>query len=529
MKKKITLLISLLMFAGVTVFAFYYQQQKNYILNRISAEEAEELMKERSAEEPLGFSCLLCNGTRMPFDSAGRTFYVPVDMDVSDWETFAFMSGEPGYEILFFEDFLQEDKQALVKSGNGVPVLVYTAEAYEIFEIIFTGLPLIDLATNEGLGGETFTGNAMFYGTDFSDAGVKESLVDAHVRGNTSRMYPKKGYKLNLKQTLKSGATVKNMQSLFGMREDDDWILYAMYNDDSKVRDQLCIGLWQEMGAERPDKKADYNTAMTYVEVVIDNNYYGMYGLMEPVDGKQLHLSDDDYLYKRKHPHGMNAESFEAATDPLAEVQGFEIKEGLLNAYSWKPMAEFCEVLWLPDQEFTEEIPQWLDVDNAMRFWLFMQIITGHDQRAKNVYYAAKKTEDGYQFSFAPWDMDLTWGNVSVGEVNPLYTAFELDTYDDFISWETADRLISLNVNGAADRMQELYRQLREGSLSDKAIEEQVLEYDRMIRDSGAAKRDAERWPGSAKTVHNWKLIRYAKNRLQYLDTALEDLETYMD
>jgi hypothetical protein len=142
-----------------------------------------------------------------------------------------------------------------------------------------------------------------------------------------------------------------------------------------------------------------------------------------------------------------------------------------------------------------------------MRIWLFMQIITGHDHRAKNIFYVAKDEEEGYKFYFAPWDMDLTWGNVSVGEVNPLYTAFEIDTYDDDVPWDTADRIIFLNVDGAADKMQELYTQLRQTVLSEEALEEHIAALDDQLRNSGAYERERERWPEGAYTDNYRRIL----------------------
>ena len=162
-----------------------------------------------------------------------------------------------------------------------------------------------------------------------------------------------------------------------------------------------------------------------------------------------------------------------------------------------------------------------------MRMWLFIQIITGHDQRAKNVFYVARKEKDSYKFYFAPWDMDLTFGNVSVGEINPLYTAFEMDTCDDDVPWDTADRLVFSNVNGVAEQMQQLYKELRKGILSDEQLERRVLEIDELLRASGAYARDWARWPEGAHTETCDQLILYAKARMEFLDQALFDLENY--
>lgn len=527
MRKKLLLLLSSFLLVGLLIFSCCWQEGKNQILNPISSKRAHKLMERLEESQTLDFSCLLCNESRVPYDSAGKTFYVPVNMETDQWESFFFLSGQPEYEILFLEDFTKRDKQELLKAGGAVDLLVYSGTEYAMYSIVFTGLPLINIATEQGLG-ESFTGTIGFFDTDFASKGKMESQVEAHVRGNTSRMYPKQGYKLHLKKTLEDGSTVKDKKSIFGMRKDDDWILYAIYNDESKIRDRLSIDLWQEMGAGKVEEDAVYNTSLTYAEVIIDDCYYGLYGLMEPIDKKQLNLSGEDYLYKRKQPYGLAEDGFEDCQDPETSVLGFEIKSGIKDDNAWKPMEGFCDFLWMSQEDFNSQASRYINIDNAARMWLFLQMITGHDQRAKNMYYVAKKTKEGYEMSFAPWDMDLTWGNVSVGEENPLYTDFEYETVDDFISWETADRLIALNTEGAADLVVQVYEELRAGSYSDENLRSKILAYDHLLRDSGAMERDAVRWPESAQSEDCSRLVSYAVDRMHYLDEQMQDLQAYM-
>lgn len=528
MKKKLIMFGSILLLAGCFIFSSYLKNMSFTLLNHVSAQKAEELMEIREERSALDFSCLLCNDMRVPFDTQGKTFYVSVDMEDETWESMDFMSGQPEYKILFFENLIEYDKKEFIAEGKKMPVLVYNDELYATYYVAFSGLPLINLTTDVGMWQENIEGIVTFYDTDFTHRGVKESAYHAHIRGNTSRMYPKKGYKLNLVKETASDTIVNNKQSIFGMREDDDWILYAMYNDESKIRDRLSIDIWNEFGAKAISEKSTYGTNLTYVEVFADNSYCGLYGLMEPVDAKQLNLSTEDYLYKRKNPDGLGYEQFLNATDPYELVQGFEIKEGEMNNKAWQPMAELAhEIYYISDEAFTESAAEKIDLDSAMRMWLFMQIITGHDHRAKNIFYVAKYEEDGYKFYFAPWDMDLTWGNVSVGEINPLYTAFEIDTYDDDVPWDTADRIIFLNVDGAADKMQELYTQLRQTVLSEEALEAHIAALDEQLRTSGAYEREHERWPEGAYTENYRRILFYAKLRLWFLDDALFDLKNY--
>lgn len=528
MKKKLIMLGSILLLASCVLFLNYINNMSFSLLNQVSAERAKQIIEERTENPALGFSCLLCNEMRVPFDDGGKTFYISLDMEDEAWEGLSFSSGQPEYDILFFDDLMRYDKQKIIAEGKKIPLLVYNDTEYASYFLSFSGLPIIDMTTDVGMWQENIAGTAVFFDTDFSINGVKESAYNAHLRGNTSRMYPKKGYKMNLIKDTATGTTVNHKLSLFGMREDDDWILYAMYNDESKIRDSLCIDLWNAFGAKQGTEKSTYGTNLKYVEVVVDNSYCGLYGLMEPIDSKQLNLSSEDYLYKRKNPGGLVYEDFIAAKNPYELIHGFEIKAGEMNADAWGPLAELSYMTYhTSDEEYKQKAGILLDEDSAMRMWLFIQIITGHDQRAKNMFYVARFQENGYKFYFAPWDMDLTWGNVSVGEENPLYTDFEMDTYDDDIPWETADRLIFLNVNGAADKMQKLYIQLRNTVLSNEYMLDKIEELDLLLRNSGAYKRDQERWPEGAHTENSNKLKTYVKKRLEFLDKALFDLENY--
>lgn len=79
------------------------------------------------------------------------------------------------------------------------------------------------------------------------------------------------------------------------------------------------------------------------------------------------------------------------AEDPLAEVQGFALKEGVPDESAWKPMADLSAFLEAECSQAAVDNRISIDEDSALRTWLFLQIITGHDQTAKNMFYVAKK------------------------------------------------------------------------------------------------------------------------------------------
>lgn len=530
MYKKCVAGISVGLILMVLLFVKGLQENKFTLFNPVSSAMAEEIWNGRTRVERFEFGDLMCNGIQMPVDYVEKTFYIPLNMETDEWETLKFTSGKPEYQLLFVEDFTKYDKKKLIKENADIEFLVYNETEFATYHIILTGLPIIDISTAEGiLNKKEIAGHAVFYDTNFSTQGIQSSAYHGHVRGNMSTLFPKKGYKLNLTKQRDDGVVENNKLSLFGMREDDDWILSALYNDESKLREALCIDLWNEFGAKEISANSTYNTSQRYVELIVDEAYYGMYALKEPIDAKQLNLQSEDYLYKREISEDLSAEAFEQAKNPEEHVLGFEIKEGLLNEAAWLPMADFSALINASDEEFTEKIGDMIDEDNAMRLWLYIQVIAGYDQQKKNVFYVAKKEGNSYYFTFAPWDLDLTWGNRSDSNPDTLSTRYDEGMLTKNFHWETGDRLIRLNVNGAADKMQKLYGELRKTVLSDEAIEARAAELNHILRDSGAYAREQERWPESVYADDCSIVLNFAKKRMEYLDTALYDLENFLN
>lgn len=537
MRKKLLVLVSVFLMLASFLLINRLQKSNFTVFNDVSAEEITILQNALQETEELGFTALLCNEIRVPFDETTNTFFVPLDMKNVQWEKMTFTSGQAEFSILFAEDITKQSKQEVIEAGKKFQLLVYDTQHWSNYHVVFSGLPIVDLATNEGFyAAEEITGTAVFFDTDFVMHGTQQSVYNGHIRGNTSRMFPKKGYKLNLTYINEYGVEDGNKLSIFGMRKDDDWILHALYNDDTKVRDRLSMKVWDLFGAKAVSEKGYYGPKMTYVEVFADNSYCGLYGLMEPVDAKQLDLAVEDYSYKRKNPGSLKYHYFDffEERNPYAEVEGFAIKDGMLDedADLWEPLANLASVLTEDDGEFRTLKNNMINEESAMNLWLFLQIITGHDHTVKNVYYIAKFNDDlkhNYEFCFAPWDMDLTWGNVSVGEINPVYTAFEHETVEHRVYWDVGDQLIETEYEGSKEYAQELYKKLRKTVLTDQSIEDMIHELDSEVRNSGAFERDHIRWPEGVHAANCNQLLSYAKERLAFLDKALYDLKYYED
>ena len=96
--------------------------------------------------------------------------------------------------------------------------------------------------------------------------------IGIELRGNSSQSYPQQQYGFETKDSV----TNENLDvSLLGMPADNDWVLYAPYNDVSMLRNVLTYNIWNQMDHWGPRTK--------FCEVILNGDYRGIYILTESI------------------------------------------------------------------------------------------------------------------------------------------------------------------------------------------------------------------------------------------------------
>lgn len=98
-----------------------------------------------------------------------------------------------------------------------------------------------------------------------------EGFIGIRMRGNSSLSFAQKQYAVETRDDAGKNLNV----SLLGMPKDNDWVLYAPYNDISLIRNVYAYTLWTEMGHWGPRTKM--------VEVILNGDYQGVYVLLESI------------------------------------------------------------------------------------------------------------------------------------------------------------------------------------------------------------------------------------------------------
>ncbi len=99
-----------------------------------------------------------------------------------------------------------------------------------------------------------------------------DGRISIELRGSSSQMPAKKPYGLT---TLQADNETNNNVSLLGMPEENDWILNSLAFDQTGMRDVLSYELSERLGQYAPRR--------VYCEVMINNDYKGLYVFMEKI------------------------------------------------------------------------------------------------------------------------------------------------------------------------------------------------------------------------------------------------------
>lgn len=253
-----------------------------------------------------------------------------------------------------------------------------------------------------------------------------DGTIGIEVRGSSSQMFPKKQYGIELRNEQGEGIDAP----LLGLPEEEDWILYAPFNDKSLMRDALAYKLGREMGRYAPRTR--------YCEVVLNGSYQGVYVLIEKIKRdknrvdisnlKPGEISGDDltggYILKVDKDTGSGGDGWESDHQPLHGIKDQNIffqyqdpkpdkiadeqKEYIQNF-----MKDFENALAGENFQDPEEgYARYIDVPSFIDFFIASEVTKNVDAYRISTFFHKQKITDGNKLVMGPvWDFNLGFGN----------------------------------------------------------------------------------------------------------------------
>lgn len=533
-RKKCLFIIILITFILFFVFVF---TEKNIVYNNviISSSEFDNITKTRKKSNELIIEKLEFNDYALLLENSTNTFYYSlIENNKNAYNpVISYTSKGNNTKISFVEEKIDDD---LIANNKKIKLVIYNDNEYNIYYILCTKLPLINIKydSNAVLNHET-NEKMEFYLFDNSSNAVNRVVNSEgyiHIRGASTSSYPKKGFKLSLTKKSPSENERKNYISLLNMRQDDDWILYAGYNDQEKIRNVFATNLWYDSCADNNSFNVTAGNQYKYVELFINNEYWGLYALGYQPDEKQLNLTKDsygnynEYLFKK-----ISWEQSELwSKNKIVYMKGYELVSEDNSTAANHLLSNYYHIL--QNTTISNDIYNIIDVDNTIDYFLFNELILGadnpHAMSIKNVFIVLKKENNLYKTIYVPWDLDMALGNLW----NETYKNYTIEygnesLYNNF-KLNGVYFLNKLGDKEIVEKTQNRYNQLRQNQWSDENITETILNYQSKIFDSGAFLRDKNRWPDGnyiSETIKLSKFNDFVIQRLKYMDDYVNSLQ----
>ncbi len=521
MNKKIILICIILILLILIFSVFLYHKSCNYEDLLVSDETWNEIISKRTMTNENFTTSLKFNDYELLFDNVNCTYYYSLIESYSNRynPTVSYKTNKDDLKLVINKKITDN----LIENNDCVEIMLYNDTEFTIYALRCTTLPILNITSNDidNLS-RTSDINMSLYLFDNSKKSAKRitrSDGKMHIRGQISAVFPKKCFKLSLKMESLGNHTRKNHLSLLGMRKDDDWILYAAYNDQEKIRNVFASNLWYEASAKNNMFGITNGNQYKFLELFINNEYWGLYALGYRIDEKQLNIDNNqEYLFSKNQYDETESHVLEYKENKLPN---YELRnEAKDEATGWQYLKNYYVTLL--QSKNVDELYNISDINNVIDYYLFQEFIQGNDNAKadvlKNVFISIKKHNNKNVFIYTPWDYDLSMGNV-YNETSKNFTNEYAVAVDETINFKlnAIGALKNLNDTKINDLVKNRYKELRNTYYSESHLKELISNYSKQIYDSGAFNRDKTRWVDSNYNDEEEKLTKFEEYVLERL------------
>lgn len=282
--------------------------------------------------------------------------------------------------------------------------------------------------------------------------------IAIELRGSTSQGHNKKPYGF---ETRMADDITNNNVSLLGLPAENDWVLNAMNDEPSYVRDNLSYILAAQLG--------DYAPRPKYCELIVNGDYRGLYFLTEKIkiDPNRVDIVEMDstdntfpdvtggYIIKADKLTGGDVPAWSTTAydywqdvDYIYHAPKPEEITPEQGAYIHAYFDTIQEVVAAHNQDVSHGFPAYLDIPSFIDYMIMGELSSNVDIYHKSTFF--HKDRNG-KFRAGPvWDFNLTYGydfgDVGRSGYNVLQFANGDNTGSDFWHQLYEDNMFSCHL-----------------------------------------------------------------------------------
>lgn len=359
--------------------------------------------------------------------------------------------------------------------------------------------------------------------------------IAIELRGSSSLSYPKKQYRLETQDLQGENLNV----ALMGMPKENDWILNGPYHDITMMRNVLVYNISNDLG--------HYASRTQYCELVLNNEYQGLYILLEKVkrDGHRVDISKlepdetegDDltggYIIKLDKLDGENVDGW-TSTNGIYYQYHYPKPDEIVSEqkqYIQAYIANFESVMlsnYWNDNE--EGYPSLIDFNSFIDYILINEFSKNIDAYRLSTYlYKDKDSDNPKLFAGPVWDYNLSFGDAWYESDVNVFQGWEIDhnTRLPYDSPQIPFWWIKIAKDKQfAEAVVERWFTLRSGVFDKDSLSRRINSLHSYIME--AQNRNSEQWPGMGNydnfIIEIGRLISWINNRIDWIDANINSL-----
>lgn len=384
--------------------------------------------------------------------------------------------------------------------------------ANAIYTFFVTELPIVSINLNNDS-----NASALFYEQNKE---TKKYFIAVETPNHINKSGLKPSYKIKLRKDSISDARLK--QPLLKMANAEKWILNGINNQPLYIRDYTAQELWLKITGLNNNAQTKKAVERKFVELFVNNTYQGIYWLGEYVN--------EDLLQLKKSNNNNQGELYFGLNNGLAvtysDVENFSNSQNTWSGYqmiypndpeqiNWENLFRHVSfVAFAQQSDFNTEIEDRINVENAIDYFLLMNILYGQQNTGKNIYTA--KSDSKAPYYFIPYNLNATLGINEEG--------LTMSANNEILSNELFNRLL-IN-NNYKTKFKNRWKELRSSVFNNKTLTNLFYQYYMLLKSNGVYDRSILINAMNAdNTEIDFEFIeQFIINRTMHLDSYFDNL-----
>ena len=454
---------------------------------------------------------VLFNGKKPAVDNLTHTWLltVPQSAFATDYTMSVTLDSTVTQCTINGEDVTTSYTFANIQPGTSYHISEITGADTIEANIQFTYWPVIQLYGN--LSKTPYVNGRIIYTHPDS---VSQENIKSRLRwaGSSTAEPSRNKHNFHLKFYNEDG-TKKNM-SFFGLRSDFHWRLDAGQIDFSRVRNRVAKDIWAAFASAPYYASIEPKTPRNYVrgdfvEVFLNDQYYGIYSLNEHMDRQQLKLKP--YDYENHVFHGGLWKPMQATwCTKFRSCPTFDATQKNWNQFfvkypniddvnptNFQTLRDIMyRTMYSGLANFEKYAKKYYDVPVFRDYYLFVYLIGAADNIGKNIYYACYDAESDPRLTLAIWDLDCSQGQFWSNEGSNYHHSLVNPEFD---SAEHLKEHLAIEYMCESDPSfhglaTERYWELRNTTFNPDSIIARYKAYFDRMKSCGADRREITRW-----------------------------------